>query len=119
VLGARLDLLALTIFAGSLLSLIVSLALLIFDINLSLRAIQDELLRRAVWNRIHRTGLKRGVIRFFRRLLRSLAAPDVRILPEFTGCARHAKLRGHQRTRALALHKFFAHFPALKFYDER
>ena len=45
VLGARLDLLALAIFAGSLLSLIVSLALFIFDLNLSLRAVQDELLR--------------------------------------------------------------------------
>jgi type VI protein secretion system component VasF len=45
VLGARLDLIALAIFAGSLLSLIVSLALFIFDLNLSLRAVQDELLR--------------------------------------------------------------------------
>lgn len=45
VLGARLDLLALAIFAGSLLSLIVSLALFLFDLNLSLRAIQEELLR--------------------------------------------------------------------------
>jgi hypothetical protein len=45
VLGARLDLLALAIFAGSLISLIVSLILLIFDMNLSLRAVQDELLR--------------------------------------------------------------------------
>ena len=45
VLGAGLDLLALAIFAGSLLSLIVSLALFIFEMNLSLRAIQEELLR--------------------------------------------------------------------------
>ena len=45
VFGMRLDLPALAIFAGSLLSLIVSLALFIFDLNLALRAMQDELLR--------------------------------------------------------------------------
>ena len=45
VFGMRLDLPALAMFTGSLLSLIVSLGLFIFDLNLSLRAVQEELQR--------------------------------------------------------------------------
>ncbi len=43
--GSRLDLLALALFAGSLCSLIISLLFFILDMNLSLRAVQEELLR--------------------------------------------------------------------------
>jgi hypothetical protein len=43
--GARLELLVMVLFAASLLSLIASLVLFIFDMNLSLRAVEEELLR--------------------------------------------------------------------------
>jgi hypothetical protein len=43
--GARLELLVMAVFALSLLSLIASLVLFIFDINHSLRAVEEELLR--------------------------------------------------------------------------
>jgi hypothetical protein len=43
--GARLELLVMVLFAFSLLSLIVSLVLFILDMNLSLRAVEEELLR--------------------------------------------------------------------------
>ena len=43
--GARLEFLIMALFACSLLSLIASLVLFIFDMNLSLRAVEEELLR--------------------------------------------------------------------------
>jgi hypothetical protein len=43
--GMRVELLVMTLFAFSLLSLIASLVLFIFDMNLSLRAVEEELLR--------------------------------------------------------------------------
>jgi len=43
--GARLELLVIALFALSLLSLIASLVLFIWDMNLSLRAVEEELLR--------------------------------------------------------------------------
>ncbi|HEY0550341.1 MAG TPA: DUF2721 domain-containing protein [Verrucomicrobiae bacterium] len=43
--GMRLELLVMTLFALSLLSLIASLVLFILDMNLSLRAVEEELLR--------------------------------------------------------------------------
>ena len=43
--GARLELLVMGLFASSLLSLIISLVSFIFDMNLSLRAVEEELLR--------------------------------------------------------------------------
>lgn len=45
MLGAALEWLAAAVFAGSLLSLIVSLVLFMVDMNLSLRAVQEEMLR--------------------------------------------------------------------------
>ena len=45
VFGGSVDTLAIATFAASLLSLIVSLVLFIFDMNWSLRAVQEELLR--------------------------------------------------------------------------
>ena len=43
--GAKLESLIMGLFAASLLSLIISLVLFIFDMNLSLKALQEELLR--------------------------------------------------------------------------
>jgi hypothetical protein len=43
--GAHLELLVMALFASSLLSLITSLVLFIIDMNLSLRAVEEELLR--------------------------------------------------------------------------
>ncbi len=43
--GMRLEYLVIALFASSLFSLIVSLVLFIFDMNLSLRAVEEELLR--------------------------------------------------------------------------
>jgi hypothetical protein len=43
--GAKMELLIIALFAASLISLIVSLILFIFDMNLSLQAVQEELLR--------------------------------------------------------------------------
>jgi hypothetical protein len=44
--GAHLDVFAIAMFAASLVSLIVSLVLFIFDMNLSLKAVQAELMRK-------------------------------------------------------------------------
>ena len=43
--GTRMDVFIVAMFATSLLSLILSLVLFIFDMNLALRAVQEELLR--------------------------------------------------------------------------
>jgi hypothetical protein len=45
LLGARIELLVIVLFPISLLSLIVSLVLFLFDMNLSLKAVQEEFLR--------------------------------------------------------------------------
>lgn len=45
IFGVAVDRLAIATFAASLLSLVVSLVLFIFDMNRSLRAVQEELLR--------------------------------------------------------------------------
>jgi hypothetical protein len=45
VTGARLELLSLAVFAASLLALVYSLVLFVWDMNLSLKAVQEELLR--------------------------------------------------------------------------
>jgi hypothetical protein len=45
LIGADLELLVIAVFALSLLALVYSLVLFIFDLNLSLKAVQEELLR--------------------------------------------------------------------------
>jgi hypothetical protein len=45
LLGARIELLVIVLFPLSLLSLIVALVLFLFDMNLSLKAVQEEFLR--------------------------------------------------------------------------
>jgi hypothetical protein len=45
VFGTRMDVVIVAMFATSLLSLILSLVLFIFDMNMALRAVQEELLR--------------------------------------------------------------------------